>query len=313
MRSALLSLALFAAPSVAFAGHTPVVFSGTVASNSIASGPFAGKAPGTPVRLSFQVTTPGVVISPNQYEDYTIDLATFELDIGGAVAGPKPSSPPSLGVGNDFPVADGLFVFSAPLSLASHAFECECHEQTGTIFNSIDIQQTTGTYSGALFSLVDWNVFGPGGQIGVVLNQVTIHPDIASSLGTNYCVSNPNSSGFPALIAASGCSSVGINAITLTTTQMPANKSALVFYGPNAIQTPFGAGVLCIGGGFNRLVPGASNAIGVYARPLNLDVPPASSGASQILPGSTWRFQTWFRDVGGTTSLSNATAITFTL
>ncbi len=311
--SRLCAVALALTSSLAFAGRSPVVYSGHIAGNSITSGPFAGMGAGTAVRMSYQAITPGTVTAPGQYEDYAIDAPTFELDIGGTVVGAKLSSPPSVGVQDDFPVADGLHVFAAPLALSGYAFECECHEQTGTVFNSIDITQVVGTYAGALFSTVDWNVFAPSGQISIVLDSVTIHPDTSSAIGTKYCTSNANSSGLPALIQANGCTSVSIDVLSLTTTQMPANKSALTFYGPHAAQVTFGSGFLCVSGGFYRFAPGASNASGVFTRIVDLAQPPASSGASQITPGSTWRFQTWFRDAGATTNLSDAVAIGFTL
>lgn len=301
----LLALALFA--STAAAGSVPVVFEGHVVFNSLASGPFAGVPNGASAVLSFEAITPGVVLSPNQYETYTIDLASFTLEVGGVESGASPAmGGPSYGIANNYPVADGMFLFQHPLAISGHAFECELHDSTGTALGSIDATQIAGSYPGSLWDSVDWNVFGPGGQMAIVLDNVTVHPDVSLPIGTGYCASNPNSSGLPAVVSASGCTSMAINDVTLHADQLPANKSVLFFYGPNAVQLPFGQGFLCVSGGITRMPVGNSGA-GSYSRPLDLD-----AGPGLITAGSTWRFQSWFRDVGGTTNTSDAVSITFT-
>jgi hypothetical protein len=179
------------------------------------------------------------------------------------------------------------------------------------VFSSTDITQVVGTYPGSAFDSVDWNVLGPGGGIGITVVTFTIYPDVSSSIGANYCTSTVNSSGNAAVISATGCPSVAIGAVTLHGSSMPANKTELFFYGPNQTQTPLGNGFLCVTGGLFRFPAGSTSPTGTIAHAINFQSSPAGSGAGTILPGSTWRFQGWFRDGAGITNTTDATAIVF--
>jgi len=93
---------------------------------------------------------------------------------------------------------------------------------------------------------------------------------------------------------------------------LPASQTGIFLYGPNAIQTPFAGGFLCVGGGVKRLLPPLnSGAGGTFQRVLDLTAPPANAGPFAILPGSTWRFQAWFRDPATVSNLTDGLAITF--
>jgi hypothetical protein len=89
----------------------------------------------------------------------------------------------------------------------------------------------------------------------------------------------------------------------------------MFFYGRDRFSIPMGDGTLCIcphSPGLFRLFPAVlTNANGFAQRPLDFtSLPPLG----QILPGSTWNFQFWFRDwaAGGSGSnLSDAIAVTF--
>jgi hypothetical protein len=310
MQRTLLALTLCAAP--AMAGTVPVVATGHVAGNSLTAPPFAGIPPGSPVKMWYEVSTPGFDVSPNQDRSYTMVTGTFTVDVAGVQAHfTTTGQPPQLDVVNNFPVADGLFTFAHAINVASHALECEMHDSTGTVFHSIDIAQCVGTYPGSAFDTVDWNILGPGGGIGITLETFTIYPDVSSAIGASYCTSTPNSSGNPAVISATGCPSVAIGAVTLHGSSMPSNKASLFFYGPNATQTPLGNGFLCVSGGLFRFPAGITSPGGTIDRPIDFHSAPAGMGAGMIQPGSTWRFQAWFRDGAGITNTTDATAIVF--
>ena len=111
----------------------------------------------------------------------------------------------------------------------------------------------------------------------------------------NYCSSSSNSTGGPALMTWSGSTSVARNDLVLIATSVP-NQSGLFYYGSNPIDLPFGNGRRCVGGGIYHL--SVTVAIGnelVHA--LDITDPPAVGG--QILAGSRWHFQAWFRDPMG--------------
>ncbi|MFT4539363.1 MAG: hypothetical protein ACI841_003018 [Planctomycetota bacterium] len=132
----------------------------------------------------------------------------------------------------------------------------------------------------------------------------------APSVGTNFCVSTPNSSGSGAMISGTGSASVASNDLSLRAEPVP-NQPGLFFYGPMQSQLTFGNGFRCIGGTVGRLaVTGAAG--GVLSHDLDITDPP--SGATTITLGSTWNFQAWFRDpLGGGQSfnLSNGLELNF--
>ena len=118
--------------------------------------------------------------------------------------------------------------------------------------------------------------------------------------GVNYCSSAPNSLSSGAVISASGSPSLSLNSFSLNANSAAAGQFGLFFYGPAQQQTAFGDGFLCVAGGFFRLnPPSPTNVFGDVSRQLDFSSPPASGGAGQILPGSSWNFQHWFRDPAG--------------
>ena len=109
------------------------------------------------------------------------------------------------------------------------------------------------------------------------------------SVGTNYCLSTPNSTG-TAAISATGSASIAANDLTLSVSTVP-NQPGIFYYGPNQIQLVFGNGFRCVGGIVVRLNP-PSNAVGnVATRVVNV----LGEG---IVPG-TLNFQYWHRDPAG--------------
>lgn len=111
-----------------------------------------------------------------------------------------------------------------------------------------------------------------------------------------------NSTGAGALLSASaGGTSVGDDDLELTATGLPRHQFGLVFMGPTAVNLPFGDGRLCVGGAANGIFrfpvqdSGAAGAIGVG--PGIIAGTAAFTGG--IAPGTSWRFQAWFRDPAG--------------
>lgn len=123
------------------------------------------------------------------------------------------------------------------------------------------------------------------------------------------------------LMATAGTTSVAADDLVLTTTQIPQNAFSMTFMGPGAGSLPFGNGRLCASPEnaklFRYLPAQNSGANGTIA------LGPGIAAASQvnafaggdIQPGSTWYFQTYFRDTGNPCgqgfNLSNALRIDF--
>jgi len=114
-------------------------------------------------------------------------------------------------------------------------------------------------------------------------------------VGTNFCIALPNSTGQPGSIGSSGTASVARNDLVLVAESLPAGQFGLFYYGPDEVQVPLGNGIRCIGGPVFRLLPPTlSSGQGVLTHALDVTDPPAVSGT--ITAGSTWKFQSWFRD-----------------
>ncbi len=113
----------------------------------------------------------------------------------------------------------------------------------------------------------------------------------------SYCTAAPNSVGPGAQLDCNGETGITANLFELSVSGAPPGRPGLFFYGPDPQWVLFGDGYLCVAGGIYRL-PGVVwiDASGLAGAPLDFTAPPASGGAGAIHPGSTWRFQFWFRD-----------------
>jgi hypothetical protein len=119
-------------------------------------------------------------------------------------------------------------------------------------------------------------------------------------------------------MSTKGSTSVCAGDFTLQVAAAPANVLGDFYYGPEALQVPFGNGLRCVGGGSTgifRLLPvNNTGASGSAARTLDFSQPPVGSGPGKIQPGSTWCFQFWYRDPAGGGrgfNLSDAVQVTF--
>jgi hypothetical protein len=130
---------------------------------------------------------------------------------------------------------------------------------------------------------------------------------------SNYCVGLPNSTGVGAAIDSAGTRYLSNNEFSLTVSGCPSDQIGIFLMGISQASTPFGDGVLCIGGSVLRLLPPiATGASGTGS--LQLDFTDPLSPASQITAGSTWNFQFWYRDSaagGAGFNLSNGLSATF--
>ena len=147
-------------------------------------------------------------------------------------------------------------------------------------------------------------------RIDPVGNEGSIVSVLPSSVGTNYCTANSNSSGAIAEMSAFGTANVTANQLTIECTSMPALVFGffIVSRVDGFVANPGGSqGNLCLGGSIGRYVgPGQitnSGLAGAISLPLDLASLPQPLGPAAAMPGETWRFQAWFRDsVGGVTT-----------
>ena len=153
-------------------------------------------------------------------------------------------------------------------------------------------------------------VFGRCGTTDVWMNT-KLDP-----IGTSYCgPAVSNSSGGPAEITALGSAIVADDELRLEVTGLPAGQPGyfLASQTQGFVANPGGSqGNLCLGGNLARLLPPVlvSDAAGEYALDLDVGNVPAIGA---ILPGETWNFQSWFRDMnpGSTSNFTDGVGVAF--
>ena len=119
-------------------------------------------------------------------------------------------------------------------------------------------------------------------------------------LGTNYCVTNANSTGSAAEISASGTASSTAANLTLTSAPVP-NQNGIFFHGANQANLPFGNGTLCTTGGIRR---GAVVLASGNSASTTYDNSGPKFDLSDFV-GTARNFQHWFRDPMGGGALFN--------
>ena len=137
---------------------------------------------------------------------------------------------------------------------------------------------------------------------------------------SNYCSTNPNSSGVVAVIGASGSPVVAESTFTLEAWDLPLNEFGYFLASESPAFVPnFGGsdGNLCIGAPqyrFNNPIDGGqvlnSGSTGTMSFTLDLDLLPQGI---KFDPGETWYFQLWFRDftTGPTSNTTDGSEVLF--
>ena len=119
--------------------------------------------------------------------------------------------------------------------------------------------------------------------------------------------------GAGARISWEGTVSITYNDLALTATSCPVNQFGIFYYGPGALQIPFGDGWRCVGGGtVIRFPPQSSSVDGGVLQAIDYPNPPQAAG--RIQSGSNWNFQYWGRDPasgGSGFNLSDALSVVF--
>ena len=151
-----------------------------------------------------------------------------------------------------------------------------------------------------------------------------IENEAVRSVGSEYCGATvPNSTGLPASLAAVGSEIIAIHRLRLDASDLP--QSSPGFFLTSRTQglvtgVPGSVGTLCLGGSIGRFIgPGQvqnSGAAGAFSLAIDLTaLPDPTLGLVAALPGETWNFQAWYRDItlagGATSNFSSAIAVQF--
>jgi len=167
------------------------------------------------------------------------------------------------------------------------------------------VSSTWGTYS--LSITIDAAHVGDYFQIGFS-NTATLYTPSGvlydninfgeeTDLGTNYCGSTANSTGFSSRISATGDASIGAADLTLSADNIPTAQFGIFYFGPAQLADPFGNGIRCVGSGGTPTwrLPIALEAGGTLTHTVNFTVNASRLAAAQ-LDGGMVNFQCWFRD-----------------
>jgi hypothetical protein len=154
--------------------YVSLVAVGTVDSNNLTTGPFAGVAAGAPVTMKFLMSPNSEVIAPGQDEAYPISLGSFQLKAGNAsdtlVAMPDGVS---VQMTNDFPMSDGIHLFSTPTH-GGQVLEFELFNPGGNLFDSTRINNVNRVFGPELFEKMAWDVSAGSRAMTINLTTVTI-------------------------------------------------------------------------------------------------------------------------------------------
>jgi hypothetical protein len=127
-----------------------------------------------------------------------------------------------------------------------------------------------------------------------------------------------NSRGIGGLMTSGGSTSVAADDLTFLLSQLPFNKSGIIYMSPDGqVPVPFGDGVKCPKGPAYRYYGQNSGASGTISYGPGLIAWAAShfGPPGHIVAGSTWHFQGWYRDppgpCGSGANMTNAVRVTF--
>ncbi|MEM6571219.1 MAG: hypothetical protein AAF957_22605 [Planctomycetota bacterium] len=155
--------------------------------------------------------------------------------------------------------------------------------------------------------------------VGVAFDNFTpSEAGIGSPLAS--CTPEPNSTGEPSVLFATGSSILADNRLRVRAQGLPPNAIGYFLASTTLGNVPMAGGsqgTLCLGGAVGRLnAPGQAQnggSCGLFDLTLDLAMMPQPTGFVSVLPGETWTFQCWHRDAnpGLTSNFSNAVSVTF--
>jgi uncharacterized membrane protein len=154
---------------------------GSVDFNTLSSGPFAGVAAGTAVTMTFELTRDGAVeLSPDQDTRYPIALDTFGFTAGSASDTLMQTEfGPGVDITNDYPLSDGIHLFSAPLATEGQSLEFELFNPGGNMFDSDDLDRINRTFDPSFFEKISWLVSQGDEALSIDLDSVRISDIVA--------------------------------------------------------------------------------------------------------------------------------------
>ena len=118
------------------------------------------------------------------------------------------------------------------------------------------------------------------------------------------CATVPNSTGVTGQVSSVGSAVVDLNELEIVAFDLPLSSFGYLITSktPGFVTNPGGStGNLCLGGNIGRYVGqiASSGPLGRIRTQIDLESMPQPAGAIPVVPGETWGFQLWHRDMDG--------------
>lgn len=250
----------------------------------------------------------------------SVDLDVQEGIFGGDVVLELVSDPGTPGFSGDDCIVRRTLAGAGPLAPGWETFSFDIASQQTTLpsgwdtdgvcsgdaaWNTVmtDMDQILIRYDGnppAFCSFTSWILR---------VDNISVGSTGSNSLGTNYCSAVANSTGNAAAMSAAGSDLVSLNNVTLSCEQLPPGQFGLFVVSELQGFVPGAGGSLgnlCLSGTVGRYnVVQNSGTTGEVQFGIDLGAVPQGAVAVATMPGDTWNFTFWYRDVVGGAAASN--------
>ena len=102
--------------------------------------------------------------------------------------------------------------------------------------------------------------------------------------------------------------------VTLTASQLPPGQFGYFLAGQTQgfFQPPASQGYICLSGAIGRFNQPQNVGQGpTFSIQVDLTAVPQPTGFVVVLPGDTWNFQCWYRDMGAASNFTDGVSVTF--
>lgn len=239
---------------------------------------------------------------------FTGPIAEYEHDDGCSITGGH------VYRGSDVPDLSGAYVYA---DFCSHKF-WTLRQSGGVAVQLIERDLEVYPQGAHLILPSTFGVDGFGEMYVADYQDGELYRLAPATAVIEVCDGDPNAVGDGADLRIVGTPSIQRNSLAAQITGAPPFTLGVLFYGPEITNFPGGNGTRCVSGGSLALFrAGATvaNGSGALLHPISFTSAPFNYGAATIHPGSTWIFQTWYRDIGGplgaSTNFSDAVSVRF--
>jgi hypothetical protein len=280
------------------------------------SGPFVAVQAGDSVELRIEVARQSLATTLPNHGAYLLDAPVSTLRVGAASDTFSTATSTWLSLWNSYAgIRDEVFFTNRQLSQGDRV-TLALLDTTDTAFHTQQILHLRGTYPAASWTTRTFYLDAGGAIIQIAFTELEI-----GAYGPGEIVCAPaiaNSTGWPALINATGTDMLAANDLGLEARSLPTQTFGffIVSRTPASVLNPGGSqGRLCLGGAIGRYQNQVQNsgALGMIAMPVNTNALPSPTGPIAAAVGEQWFFQAWYRDANptSTSNFTDTVAVTF--